>query len=274
MLHLSAIFDGVNCEKLRSHICPIILVLFLVSACSAADCQNTVSVVKFRVINSLSGSPVVLAHVMNKTRREAAIADLLGCFKIPIGIGDTISITSLGFTSKSLYSWGQYVDDSIYYTIRLTPRTYELKGVEFSWFSNYDKFLKGFLQLQLPVTKEEEQIARIAEYFKRSISSLNLMSLPQATSGGAFGKDWLAKQNEKLKAKLKQESQRRAIERKFSAGLVKTLTGLEGNEVFWFMEYCAFTDDYLQKATDYDIRLKVVDKFKLYKQDKSIKLIK
>lgn len=216
----------------------------------------------------------MLAHVMNKTRREVAIADLLGCFKIPIGIGDTISITSLGFTSKSLYSWGQYVDDSIYYTIRLNPRTYELKGVEFSWFSNYDKFLKGFLQLRLPVTKEEEQITRIAKYFKRSISSLNLMSLPQATSGGAFGKDWLAKQNEKLKVKLEKERQQRVLDRKFSASLVKKLTDLEGIEIFKFMDYCAFTPEYLSKATDYEIRLRVIDKFKIYKQDKSLKLIK
>jgi len=259
---------------LRSHIVQILFVLFLATTCSTADCQDAIKVIKFRVVNSVSGSPVELAHVINKTRSEAAIADLLGYFKIPVGFGDTISITSLGFSSHLLYSWGQYVNDSIYYTITMNPRSYELKGVEFSWFSTYDKFLKGFLQLQIPMTKEEKQVARINEFFRKSIVHLNLMSLPKATSGGTFGKDWLAKQNEKLKAKLEKESQQRVLDRKFSASLVKKLTDLEGVEVFKFMDYCAFTPEYLSKSTDYEIRLRIIDKFKIYKQDKSLNLIK
>ncbi len=252
----------------------MIIVLFLTSTCLSAECQDTVKVVNFRVINSHSGSPVELAHIINKTQREATTADLLGYFKIPVGIGDSISITSLGFYRQLIYNWGQYDKDSVYYTIRLNPRAYELKGIEFSWFSTYDKFLKAFLQLQLPMTKEEVQIARITEYFKKSIRSLNLMSLPQASSGGAFGRDWLSKQNEKLKVKLGEECQQRSIERKFSAGLIKKITGLEGNEAFWFKEYCAFTNEYLLKSSDYEIRLRIIDKFKLYNQDKSLKSIK
>ena len=244
--------------------------LHLVSIYSIAECQDTNSVVNFRVVNAISGRPVELAHVMNMTQRESAITDLLGYFKISVTIGDTISITSLGYFKQTLVNWGQYGKDSIYYTIKLKPRSYELKELKFSWFANYDKFMKGFLHLQLPITREEEQIARITEYFRRSISQLNLMNLPQASSGGAFGKDWLAKQNKKLKEKLDKESQQRAIERKYSAGVIEALTGLKGNEVFWFMEYCAFANNYLLKASDYDIRIKILDKFKIYNQDKSL----
>lgn len=237
---------------------------------SKANSLDSLKIVNFRVVNSLSGKPVELAHVVNRTQRVAAIADLLGYFKIPVNIGDTISISSLGYYNQSLYNWGQFGKDSTFYTIRLKPRTYEIKELKFSWFSTYDKFLKGFLQLQIPMNKDDEKIARITEYFKRSISKLDLMDMPQVTSGAMFGKDWLSKQNEKFVKRLEKERQQRAIERKYSAGIVEALTGLKGNEVFWFMEYCAFTDEYLLRASDYDIRLSILDKFKIYNQDKTV----
>jgi hypothetical protein len=86
-----------------------------------------------------------------------------------------------------------------------------------------------------------------------------------------FGIDWLAKQNEQLAEKLKKESHRRAVERKYSAGIVSALTGLTGNEVYWFMEYCAFTDEYILKTSDYNIRNRILDKFKIYNVNKSSK---
>lgn len=227
--------------------------------------------VSFRVVNSISGKPVELAHAINRTQRGAAISDMLGYFKIPISVGDTLSITSLGYFNQVLLNWGQYGKDSIYYTIRLKPRSYELKELTVSWFSTYEKFLKGFLQLQLPFTKEERDIIRINEYFSQSIKKLDLMNLPHASSGAMFGKDWLAKQNDLLKEKLEKERKRRTIERKFSAGIIEALTGLKGNDVFWFMEYCAFTDEFLLKSSDYDIRVRIMEKFKIYSQDKTVK---
>ncbi len=236
-----------------------------------AESQNNIKTVNFRVVNAISDKPVELVHVINKTQKEVAISDLLGYFKLPVNIGDTVSLTSLGYHNQLLFNWGQFKMDSIYYTIRLKPRSYELKELKFSWFATYDGFLKGFLQLNLPMTKEERDLARITGYFNRIVNKLDLMNLPQAASGATFGKDWLAKQNEKLKERLEKERQQRAIERKYSAGIVEVLTGLKGNEVFWFMEYCAFTDDYLIKSSDYEIRLRIMDKYKAFYQDKTMK---
>jgi hypothetical protein len=256
---------------LKKLILHISITALFASGFFVAKGQDSVKVIRFRVVNAISGKPVEMAHAINITHRYAAIADLLGYFKMPIGLGDTLTISSLGYFNQEVFNWGQFSKDSIYFTIRLNSRSYELKELKFSWFATYEGFLKGFLQLKLPMTKEERDIARINEYFNRSISRLNLMNLPQATSGVLFGKDWLARQNEKLKEKLEKERQQRAIERKFSAGIVEAITGLTGNEVFWFMEYCAFTNDYLLKSSDYEIRLRITDKFKIYNQDKVVK---
>lgn len=247
------------------------IILALLFAYSFADCQDSISVVNFRVLDAVTESPVELVHIVNITQGKASISDLLGYFKIALNIGDTITLSSLGYFNQVLVSWGQFRNDSIYYTINLRPRSYELQELKFSWFSNYNQFLKGFLQLQLPVTKEEKDIARIGNYFRKTIRDLDLKNLPQSSSGAGFGKDWLAKQNELLKEKLEAERERRLIERKYSAGIVEALTGLTGYEVFWFMEYCNFKDEFIKKVSDYEIRLRIIDKFKIYNQDKALK---
>lgn len=243
----------------------------LICAYSYAMSQDSTRYVSFKVINDVSGYPVELAHIINQSKKEVAISDLLGYFRIPFSFGDSMSITSLGFLKKELLHLGQYNNDSTFYTIRLTPRSYEIKELQFKWFANYESFLKGFLELKLPVTKEDKDIERVREYFSRIIVNLDLKNLPSGGSGATFGADWLAKQNKDLEERLEKERKQRLIARKFSPGIVEALTGLTGNEVFWFMEYCAFTDTYILSSSDYEIRLRIQDKFRIYNQDKNLK---
>ncbi|MHC1702564.1 MAG: hypothetical protein AB9846_01530 [Tenuifilaceae bacterium] len=235
--------------------------------------QDTIPVINFRAVDAITGTPVEMAHVINLNKRVGTIADMLGYFKLPVTVGDTISITSLGYFGITFFSWGQYKKDSTFYTIKLQPRSYHLKELQFSWFKDYDKFLRGVSQLKIERTKEEEQLENISDYFNRAIRKMALVDLPKGTSGIGFGKDWLQKQNEKLIEKLEKERQQRVIERKYSAGIVSALTGLTGNEVHWFMEYCALTDEFLLKASDYEIQERVMDKFKGYNKNKEQQVV-
>ncbi len=248
-----------------------IFISILLGCFAVLRAQDSLKYVSFRVVNEQSGAPVEMTHVINITKHEATISDLLGYFKIPLSIGDTITLSSLGYFKKEVINWGEYKNDSLFYTIKLTPRSYVLKELKFAWFANYEGFLKGFLNLKLPITKKERELERISVYFTQIIKKLDLKNLPSANSGGSFGIDWLAKQNKALQEKLEKEKRQRAIERKFSAGIVEALTGLKGNEVFWFMEYCGFTDVYILSSSDYEIRLRIMDKFKVYNQDKDLK---
>jgi len=249
----------------------ILFFLILLVLPHLVKCQDATPIASFRVIDEVSGYPVVMAHIINRTQREAFVSDLLGYFRMSVAIGDTISISSLGYQKLIIYSWGQYSKDSMFYTVKLKPRDYDLKELKFVWYSTYDKFLKGFKELELHKTREDIDLERIRGYFNRSVNKLSLVDLPKPTAGLGFGKDWLAKQNEKLKEKLEKERIQRLIERKYSTGIVEILTGLKGNEVHWFMEYCGFTEEYLLKASDYEIRQRILDKFKIYNQDKTSK---
>lgn len=257
--------------KLKRFLYSTLATFVLILTYSYAVSQDSTRHINFKVVNEISGYPVELAHIINKSKKEVAISDLLGYFTIPFSFGDSLSITSLGYLKKELLNLGQYSNDSIFYTITLTPRAYEIKELQFKWFATYDGFLKGFLNLKLPVTKEEKDVERIKAYFGQIISNLDLKNLPSGKAGATFGKDWLNKQNKDLEEKLEKERKQRIIARKFSAGIVEALTGLKGNEVFWFMEYCGFTNEYILNSSDYSIRLRIMDKFKIYNQDKVLK---
>ncbi len=274
MNFLSAIFEYQNRLILKNLILFSVLFFAITLSEAKANKQDTIPVISFRAVDAITGNPVEMAHVINFTQKHGTIADMLGYFKLPISVGDTISITSLGYFGMTFFSWGQYKKDSTFYTIKLKPRSYHLKELQFSWFKDYDKFLRGVSQLRIKRTKEEERLENISDYFNRAIRKMALVDLPKGSPGIGFGKDWLQKQNEMLIEKLEKERKQRVIERKYSAGIVSALTGLAGNEVHWFMEYCALTDEFLLKASDYEIQEKVMDKFKGYNKNKEPQIVK
>ena len=58
---------------------------------------------------------------------------------------------------------------------------------------------------------------------------------------------------EKLKIKLQEEERMMIIEKKFNVENVGELTGLKGQEVKVFMNYCRFPEDFLLYSSEYDI---------------------
>ncbi|HNT41207.1 MAG TPA: hypothetical protein PKN78_03115, partial [Tenuifilaceae bacterium] len=91
-------------------------------------------------------------------------------------------------------------------------------------------------------------------------------------SGIAFGKDWYAKQNEKLAEQLEREKTRRVIDEKFNPGLVQKLTGLRDKELYEFIGYLDFSDEFLLQATDYEIHQKIMEKYNVFMAGKSNEL--
>ncbi len=262
----SAIFGKKN--GVKKLIFSILLVAIAISVQAKQNHQDSLKFRNFQAIDAFSGEPVTLAHIINESKHVGTISDMLGYFSLPLGTGDTIKITAIGYYEFTLYSWGQFNVDSMLYTLRLTPRVYELKEVKISRFTTYNNFLKEVVGLKLPKSKEQLQIERIHDYFNRTIKRMALLDLPKATSGATFGKDWYMRQYEKLDEHLERERQRRAIDKKYNPGIVSELTGLKGNEIQAFIDYCHFDDKFLLTSTDYEIREKIVERFREYQQSK------
>ncbi|PKP34055.1 MAG: hypothetical protein CVT98_11095 [Bacteroidetes bacterium HGW-Bacteroidetes-15] len=228
--------------------------------------KDTIPVIHFQLTDATNGKPVSLAHIINTGQKKGIIADMLGYFKMPVSIGDTLIISALNFHQMKIPSWGQFSSDSLYYPIRLTPRSYEIREVRITRFGSYQRFIREVTNMDLPKSEQELLQERLQEYFRNQITKLNLISAPSEGGGFVFGKDWLAIQKEKIEEKRAEELLWNLILRKFSAGIVNELTGLEGIEAIKFMEYCNFTEGYLLLSSDYEVRKSILDKFEAYKQ--------
>ncbi len=230
-----------------------------------AERRDTIPIIHFQLVDATNGKPIPLAHIVNISTRKATIADMLGYFRIPVAVGDTLTISAIGFHDMKIPSWGQFSLDSIYFPIRLTPRFYEIKEVKITRFGSYQRFIKEVASMEMPKSEEEIMQERLEDYFRRSITQMDLKNLPSATGGFTFGEDWLSKQRQKIETKRIEEQKWEIILKKFSANIVYDLTGLEGIEAIKFMEYCGFTEGYLLISSDYEVRKMILDKFEEYR---------
>lgn len=222
--------------------------------------------IHFRLTDATNGKLVPLAHVINTGLKKGVIADMQGFFAVPIGLGDTIIINALGYHQMKIPSWGQFSSDSLYYPIRLIPRTYQIREVRITRFGSYQRFIKEVAAMDLPKTEQEIVQEKLEKYFSEQISKLELNNIPNPQGGFTFGTDWTAKQHAKLKAKVEEERKWDVVLSKYSVDVINRLTGLSGIEAIRFMEYCDFTEGFILLASEYEIHKRILDNFEGYQQ--------
>lgn len=246
-----------------------IFFLFLVFALAAFSQRMGVerSNIHFRLTDATTGKLVPLAHVINTgLLNKGVIADMQGFFAIPVGIGDTITINALGFHQMKIPSWGQFSSDSLYYPIRLVPRTYQIREVRITRFGSYQRFIKEVAAMDLPKSEQEIVQEKLEKYFSEQISKLELNNIPNPQGGFTFGTDWTTKQRAKLKAKVEEERKWDVVLSKYSVDVINRLTGLSGLDAIRFMEFCDFTEGFILLASEYEIHRRILDKFEMYQQ--------
>lgn len=226
-------------------------------------------VVRFQLCNSLTSEPVVLAHIVNLRKRLGVISDMHGYFSMPISFGDSLQISAIGYHTKSMLCLGVFFSDSLYTTIALSPKSYPIEEVKITRLTTYERFLKSVLNLRLPKSEFEMQMDRIDRYMESVKRRAGVMNLPQATSGVMFGKDWFVKQKEKLNVALVKERNSGEIFKKFSPGMVESISGLKGDSLLKFIGYLNFSDAYLLSITEYEIRVEILTKLKSFRANAS-----
>ena len=230
---------------------------------------DTLPEIYFQLVDATNSRPVSLGHVVNTSQRKGIIADMLGYFKMPVSIGDTLIISALGFHKMIIPSWGQFSADSLYYPIRLTPKIYEIKEIRITRFGSYQRFIKEAATMELPISEEEKLQKRLVDYIRKNITDMKLINVPQTVSGIVFGEDWFSKQNRKILAREAENKKWILIFKKFSAETVTQLTGLQSADAIEFMEFCNFTEGYLLTASDYEVRKNILDKFEEFRKLKN-----
>ena len=68
---------------------------------------------------------------------------------------------------------------------------------------------------------------------------------------------------------LKQEEKQRIIDKKYNREIIYKITRLPEDELTDFMGFCNFSTEYLLNATEYEILVKIEEKFREYKAIKT-----
>lgn len=218
-----------------------------------------------QVRDMTTGHALPSVHVINLRDSSATISDLRGIFRIPVQTGDSVAYSSIGFTERVFF-----IDDSLLsvnpFYVRLAPKVYQLGEVTVNPLGSKAQFRKEFMELDL--ADEQLEIQGVINNVERDfpvwedadeIKKIKYALSPVSYLYYNFNKHAKARQEyRKLVATDHKRDEARA---KFDTLAVSKYTGLEGDSLLLFMNFCALTDAFLYKASAYDIMLVVQKKY-------------
>jgi hypothetical protein len=224
--------------------------------------NSKVNLIRGRVINT-ENNPVVFAHVVNIHRNYATITDSTGYFKMPVMQKDTIRITAIGFYTRFIEITNQMlINDTLIQNFKLEKRTYDLPTVNI-YELRWQVFKSEFMETKV---EEDETAKRISNWMANLVPSDELRMIFQGARGPGFSINYKSK-SEKSKIKVaKMERKYAIIAPKFNDKLITNLTGLQGKEIYKFLQYCNFSEEFLIQSTEYEIIEQILTRWEEYKK--------
>lgn len=239
--------------------------------------RSTYFQLKGYVISKTDSSRIPFAHIFNESTRTSAISGTTGFFSIRIKGQDSIVFSSVNhFPRLLILEKGKSYKDSLVY-VTMKARIYGIEAVSIFRKRNYGVFREEVLALDMPKTeielvkdslveKSKEVALKAYEELKtnqmlsREPDQIRIATVP------IYSRE--EKERRKLKKVIEKEKIRQRVHEKFNKSLIQQLTGLEGPELTEFFVYLDFSDKYVLKTRDYDIRKRIMDKFELYLKEK------
>lgn len=213
---------------------------------------------------------IPFAHVFNESLRTSAISDTTGVIKIRANINDTLVITAVGYYPKVIVLNKEQINATEAINTILTRRTYEIQEVSVHALGTYLQFKKKVENLDLPYTKEEKLRADLKEISKsvgvesfemaKAEMMLTTTPLPKISSA-PFSIDL---EKTRYNEMLKKEERKAIIYAKFNKIVIKNITELEEPELTDFFVFCNFNEEFLFKATEYEVGEAIKNKFALF----------
>ncbi|MFO7657612.1 MAG: carboxypeptidase-like regulatory domain-containing protein [Bacteroidales bacterium] len=250
----------------------IYLIFFIASACQSIFSQTVPKVPEYisgRVIDSEVYKGISFVHVLNESRHISALSDTSGRFTIMAGPKDTLVFSVMGYLGKYIVLDENTLSNK--FEVHLAPRYYEIAEVEVFGIISYSKFTEKFRKIEIPETEADIlrnnlqsialDIGKEAKYYlamKKAAEGGNLMAVPILSPE--------EKQRIKLKEIVNKELIHYEIDKKFNRQVVADLTGLKDQELDEFILYCNFNQKFLQFGSQYEILVKVLEKFEQFKE--------
>lgn len=216
---------------------------------------------------------IPFAHVFNESLHTSAISDTNGVLKIRANLSDTLVVTAVGYYPKVVILDKNKLNVNDTINTILKRRTYGIKEVSVHALGTYQQFKKKVENLDLPYTKAEELRAQLKEQSitiakeAYTIASNKRMLEEHPNDIKIVGMPILSQQEKQLKKYkeiLKKEERKAVIYAKFNKIVISELTKLEEPELTDFFVFCNFNEEFLFKATEYELGEAIKNKFAVY----------
>lgn len=249
-----------NCLACKSIFASLLFILLF----NAVDSYGQTDVqLKGRVIDGQTREPVPYVHIYTQSLSHGTTTDEQGYFNIMINPKDTLVFSAVGF-DKYLFSLKQEEIRSYYeVVIEMDFKSYQLEPVKVTAYKDIESFKQDVLKLDIPTEKKniELQLPGVMDYTFTGDEKMVIRG-PITALYNKFSKE--ARERRKLEAFKKQTGVQKIIDSKYNIEVVKNVTKLNEEGARRFMEWCRFEEEFLIKATEYELTvamLKCLEEF-------------
>jgi|SRR6056297_3184915 len=217
--------------------------------------------------DSKSYRPIEYAHIINMDRNYATVSDSLGTFDLKIAPGDSLMITSIGYKT-TYYQYSGPWQEVVFKSIPMDEEVYAITGVEITPWGTYEDFKRKFLSLDIKDPQEDvhpllwEGINREPELKQEELNPG--ITSPITMIYSLFSQELQSKQ--KLRELQEVETIEDRIREKYNPEQISELTGLEGERLQRFMNFCNFSDAYILRTKQYFILERVKKCYQEFKR--------
>ena len=241
--------------------------LFILSNVSFAQ-RNDDFVLKGQLIDQETRKPIPFASILliNKSKGIASASD--GRFSFPVSVGDSIKISFVGYSDYFLEITETIRDQKEPLTIFMKTEALELGTFEIFGLSE-DFYLRrkipDTLKLDLPLgISQMPLIGPPDQYVPTSYQQFNLnysISIFNILDKNPKQARIIRAMEASEAFQKQRKAQRDAV---FNKEIVKRITRIDDRVIDEFMAFCNFLDGELIGKSDYEITVKILNKYKAF----------
>jgi len=228
--------------------------------------------IKGVVLREDSLTPIYAAIIYNKNSFLGTISNRNGNFKMRVKVGDTLQITHIGFVTSLVIFDHLDFDPNEKLRINMKVRSYELPTIDVRRYRIRERSNQKPFSLRrtdnIVYDMGTQQFENAGPYYYNPSSAGIPGAMP---SYGLFIPDFKQikrqAQLDKIAALEKKDNLRKYIRYKYSKTLVNKLTGLSGNELENFMNFCKPADKTVLESSEYEITYYILDCYERFSKE-------
>ncbi len=225
-------------------------IILLVAICTAGSLSLVAQkqFTKGVILSQVDSSIISHAHIINNNSKTGVTSNQYGKFSIPTKPNDTLLISFVGYQPLKIKS--SEVETNIY----LKRALHTLESHTVLPYKDFNEFKEAFTELKIKDTIKDIvnpsimlSVAELKSYIPRGMRK-----------SGAYGNP-----GKEAYIKLLRKDKRRT--KMFNPKVIKTITQIKSeNKIRAFMDYCDFTDKFIELSSEFRLVDQIVYCFEQY----------